>query len=499
MQAIGIIGAGFSGTMVAVHLLRRAMKALPCPETVFLFERAAKFCNGAAYGTTSPQHLLNVPAARMSAFEDDPNHFLRWVRARDSKAIGGSFVPRAIYGDYIASVLRDTHAAAVAQDAPIHFERIASEVVEVAPAGADTSGIGGHGRWLVRTAQGAAFDVDRCLLAIGHYTPRSPFGDSEAAAEAMRLGRIALDPWAPGAMNVERQQDVAIIGTGLTMTDVVMSLEAAGHTGVIWAISRRGLLSQAHRIASTAPKAYPRPKGLDQWPRTAKGLLRALRREVEIGAEQGVDWREVVTSIRHDTQALWMSLPTDEKRRFMRHLGAFWDTHRHRAAPEPAAVIDRLIGEGRLRIVPGRVAGLSLEENGERVAISYHPRGGGSADAQARTIRVSKVINCTGPETDLSRVRDPLVTSLRERGLIRPDVLGLGLESDDLGGVIDARGRVNAGLFVVGPLRKGKLWENTAVPELRGECERMAGVLSTTSAQMPSRVLASRLEQSRRA
>lgn len=488
MQSIGIIGGGFSGTMVAVHLLRRAMKALPGPDTVFLFERAPKFCTGVAYSTTSPQHLLNVPAARMSAFEDDPEHFLRWVRTRDRKAIGGSFVPRALYGEYIASVLRDTHAAAMAQDAPIHFERIASEVVDVEPGGPDATGLGGAGRWLVRTGQGGVFDVDRCVLAIGHYPPRSPFGESAAVGEAARIGRLALDPWAPGAMNVDRQQDVAIIGTGLTMTDAVMSLEAAGHSGVIWAISRRGLLSQSHRIASTAPKAYPRPSGLDHWPRTAKGLLRALRREVEIGAAQGVDWREVVTSIRHDTPALWQSLPLEERRRFLTHLGAFWDTHRHRAAPESAAVIDRLIGQGRLRIVSGRITGLALEAGGERVALSYQPRGG-VPDSDARILRVSKVINCTGPEADLSRVGDPLVMSLRERGLIRPDALGLGLDSDDLGGVIDARGRVNPGLFVVGPLRKGKLWENTAVPELRGECERMAGLISATAVHAGVRTL----------
>ena len=88
------------------------------------------------------------------------------------------------------------------------------------------------------------------------------------------------------------------------------------------------------------------------------------------------------------------------------------------------------------------------------------------------------MINCTGPDTDLARVNDPLVQSLRRAGLIRPDALGLGLDTDEHGRILDAEGRPSKRLFLVGPLRKGQRWENTAVPELREEAVRMAELLA---------------------
>jgi uncharacterized NAD(P)/FAD-binding protein YdhS len=95
---------------------------------------------------------------------------------------------------------------------------------------------------------------------------------------------------------------------------------------------------------------------------------------------------------------------------------------------------------------------------------------------------VGKVINCTGPDTDLARVRDPLVAALRRDGLIRTDELGLGLDSDEDGRLIAADGRASSRLSLVGPLRKGRLWENTAVPELRVEASSMAGRLASEAA-----------------
>ncbi len=103
MRTFAIIGAGFGGTMTCVHLLR--LLAEQQRETggeesfsVLLIEKSGRFTAGAAYSTTSQAHLLNVPAGRMSAMPDDPDHFLRWARQQDPKIGGGTFVPRPIFG-----------------------------------------------------------------------------------------------------------------------------------------------------------------------------------------------------------------------------------------------------------------------------------------------------------------------------------------------------------------------------------------------------------------
>src|SRR5512144_1843661 len=101
---IAIVGAGFTGTLLAVHLLREART----PVIIHLFEQHGWFGRGVAYSTGNPSHLLNVRVANMSAYPDDPEHFLRWLGARDDltapfrapPASGHAFAPRGLYGGY---------------------------------------------------------------------------------------------------------------------------------------------------------------------------------------------------------------------------------------------------------------------------------------------------------------------------------------------------------------------------------------------------------------
>ena len=77
-QHIAIIGGGFSGLMTAVNLARLSTR--PLQVTVINGRRSVG--RGVAYGTRRPEHLLNVAARNMSAFRDEPDHFLRWLRSR---------------------------------------------------------------------------------------------------------------------------------------------------------------------------------------------------------------------------------------------------------------------------------------------------------------------------------------------------------------------------------------------------------------------------------
>ena len=185
-------------------------------------------------------------------------------------------------------------------------------------------------------------------------------------------------------------------------------------------------------------------------------------------AGENVDWREVVTSIRADTPALWQRLGSEERRRFLRHARPYWETHRHRSSPETAHAVEELVETGRLELVVGSLERLDEDDGG--IVATIRRRGAPSSE----TLRVGKVINCTGPDTDLTRVRDPLVTALRRDGLIRPDQLGLGLDTDDEGRLIAADGSASGRVTLVGPLRKGRFWEHTAVPELRVAAKRVA-------------------------
>lgn len=462
MRTFAIIGAGFGGTMTCAHLLRllaeRARESGADgresePFQVYLIERSGKFTAGVAYSTTSDAHLLNVPAGRMSALPDDADHFLRWARQHDPKIGGGTFVPRPMYGRYLASILEEADAAA---GNAVRLTRV--------PRGA--AGVRTDARGVtIELEGGSEIAADVAVLAIGNFPPGNP---PIADAAFYKSWRYAKDPWGPGAIDVEPDGDVLLLGTGLTMLDIAIALKERGHRGTIHAVSRRGLLPQPHRVSIRPPTSHPRPKGLDGWPRTARGLLHALRAEVREAAGKGVDWREVVTSLRHDTPALWQGLSERERSRFLRHVRPFWETHRHRAAPETATPIAELIARNELVVHAGRVLGYSEDATG--VDVRMLPRG----ESAEVVLRIARVINCTGPETDLRKVEDGFVQRLVRDGVVRPDALGLGLDTDACGAVVNAAGKVQERLMLVGPLRKGQLWENTAVPELRGETLAMA-------------------------
>lgn len=285
-----------------------------------LIERTGRFTAGVAYGTNCESHLLNVPAGRMSAFEDDANHFLRWAQRRDQSIKGGTFVPRRLYGQYLADVLNE---AEVAANPGMNLLRVPAEALAITRTE--------KGRLAIRLDRGGMIRADKVVLAIGNFPPADPpVADPSFYAD----GRYARDPWAEASLEVAADDPVLLIGTGLTMLDIALALEDRGHRGLMYAVSRRGLLPQAHRHSETAPPHHERPATLDHWACTAVGILRGLRLEVREAGRRGVDWREVITSIRDETPALWQRLSRDQRARFLRHLRPYWETHRHRAAPQ---------------------------------------------------------------------------------------------------------------------------------------------------------------------
>lgn len=446
-RTIAVVGGGFSGVMTAVHLLRGARPGLH----VALINRSGPTARGVAYGTRSERHLLNVPAGRMSAFPEDEEHFLRFAQPALPGTVGGSFVPRRLYGEYLDALL----AEAVAGRPPgvwfSHHVAGARRLVSEAGGGA-----------MLELDDGAVVRADRVVLAMGNFAPANP-DVADAAFFADGRGYVR-DPWAPGALDaVDPARPVVLIGTGLTMVDVALALEGRGVPQML-AISRRGLLPHAHRSPALPPPPPTLPGELLEGPPTARAYLRALRRQVRA---QGSDWRETVGAIRHVTPRLWERLPLPERRRFLRHLLPHWDVHRHRVAPEPAAALEALRREGRLVVRAGRLA--RVARAGDGVELRFRPRGGRAEES----VRVGTVVNCTGPCARVDRLDDPFVRDLVERGVLTPDPLGIGVETDGYA-LRGAGGRPSRSLFYTGPFLRASLWEATAVPELRTHARQAA-------------------------
>ncbi len=465
MRRIVIIGGGFSGTLTAVHLLRGARHAQPAkPLHVTLVEREPRrVARGFAYSTPYEACLLNVPAGRMSAFDDDVEHFVRWARAQDPAVTGGAFVPRGFYGQYLESLLRDARGEL---PSGVTFELVRGDAVSIdgPPTDAHASVVIDAGRKLI---------ADHVVLALGNFPPCDPACADE---RLLRGDRYTRNPWSPDALaEVSRDGDVLLIGTGLTMYDVALVLRDAGVRGTVHAVSRRGLVPQAHRVSATPPPHLPFPESMRMEDATPAKLLRALRREVRDAAARGDDWREVVTALRHDTPQLWQTLDPRGKRQFLRHLVPYWDTHRHRAAPQTAARVQSMRDEGRLVVRAARL--VRIEQTSQAgpnpVRVTLRPRGA----TYVEHLDVDHVINCTGPHPNLARGGGELLASAIRAGLIVPDELGLGLRAAPDGALLRRNGSASPRLFTLGPPRRGDRWETTAVPELRVQAQSLAALL----------------------
>jgi uncharacterized NAD(P)/FAD-binding protein YdhS len=277
--------------------------------------------------------------------------------------------------------------------------------------------------------------------------------------------RYVADPWADWALQRPFGGQVLLIGSGLTAVDVALTLSARRPDVRIVAVSRHGLRPLAHR-AGGAPSDPPAVTALR--PHSTLGLLRTVRAEVALTAARGGDWRDVVNRLRPVTQELWQALPHTERHRFVHRLARFWEVHRHRLAPQVGAAVERLEREGRLAFAAGRITDLAPATDGVRVRVIL-PGGG------ERELDVGLVVNCTGAGSTV--VRDPLLGRMEATGLCAPGPLGLGIATLATGEVLDRDGRPT-GLFALGPLRRGELWETTAIPEIRAQAFALAEELA---------------------
>ena len=134
---------------------------------------------------------------------------------------------------------------------------------------------------------------------------------------------------------------------------------------------------------------------------------------------------------------------------------------------------------GDVRLVAGAV--FRRNAQGDRVQMVVRKRG----TDQTIELHADWVINCTGPAPSNSPASNPAIGSLLVHGWLRPDELGLGVETGADGNAIDAEGREVPDLFVVGTLRKPAFWESTAVPELRNQAAVVADRAVSTLTRRP--------------
>ena len=452
---IVVIGGGASGVLVTARLLD-ASTALPVRVTIV--EPSGRLGAGVAYGTEDPDHLVNVRASAMSADPSRPDELLAWVRGEHGGCGPDTFVARRDYRRYLGHHLARAAAGATAGSFEVRAER--AEAIDVVDGGVR-----------VRLSTSEVLEAATAVLAIGNPPPGTP----EPFADVSDHPAWVADPWGPGRLaSVDRASRILLVGTGLTMADVAITLardhvEGPGDGPVrLTAISRTGLVPHAHLEVQPA-----RPMQVIDLDRDGADVLELAARLRARGAD-GVgseypdeDWREVIDAVRPFANALWRRFDVTQRQLFVDRLARDWDVHRHRMAPLTARRVGALRDDGRLSVGRGRVLEVHAARD-DRLRVVVDDGG----DVRSETY--DAVVNCTGPGRPWDGRGPSLVSGLLSAGVAVRDDLGLGLLTDAEGLLVDRCGRSVPEVLVIGPPRRGALWETTAIPELRSQALHIA-------------------------
>lgn len=427
-----IVGGGASGTLLAAQVIRKAKS----PIHVTVIDPRERLGEGVAYSTTYPGHLLNVRAKALSGLVEHPDDFVKWAGiGRDA------FAPRALFAKYLRHVLEDARRSAARG---VNFDHVRSSVVSISePAVGDMEGA------QVRCLGGQVLQADIVVLATGNAPPFIPEWINTEVGEH---GRFIADPWVSGALSQIRGGTVVTIGTGLTFVDVAVQILETSPATVI-GISRHGLLPTRHTHVEHPPLVPDMS--------TPREVLHWLR-------QNRSNWRAAVNGLRTKTQDLWMNFTPAQQRQFLRHAMRYWEIHRHRIATEVGTHVDKYIDQDRIQVRKARVSGIAVLSPLSLVV----------SNSDGAAIVADWVVLCTGP-TDIGALAQAPIRSMIDSGQAVAGPQGMGVQCDPRSGaLIDAKGIVSTSIFTIGPLRRGVLWETTAIPEIRLQADQLGELIS---------------------
>lgn len=435
-NTIAIVGGGMSGTLTVLNLIKQSKS----PLKIIWLDAKNQFCKGLAYSTSEEQHLLNVRANNMSLFVDEPTHFVDWLKQTDSRFSSSDFVPRKLFGEYVQhtfDVLQKTNSF-------VSIIQLAEEVIDIKKNDAEFE---------VKTTQ--TYKVQKLVLAFGNFLPAHPRTISKEFIASENYFQNAFQ-----STIIQRaitKKNITIIGSGLTMIDVLISLHHYSYTGKINIISPHAYIPQAH-IENPLPSVKPfieesKTYGLLE-------LLSLVNQQLKKAKKEGLNPHSVIDVMRPHLQFIWMNFTLNEKQQFLNHLRHKWGVARHRAPGQSMAVFKQLQSSGRITLIKGRIIDIkSIESEFE---IHYT-----DSKINQQIINTEFIINCTGPESNYLQIPSLLVQNLLKNQFFVPDSLNYGLNADK-------NGKISPNVYTLGPPLKGILWESTAVPEIRLQAKELA-------------------------
>ena len=455
MADIAVIGGGAAGAAAFGELLAQFHGG-----TVHWVVGQDAPGRGVAYATRDDSHLLNVRASGMGVFLEQGEEFIEHASRQLGQVKGTDFLPRRLFGDFVQAQI----------GARIDVARKAGRSFRIHPESAHGVARRPEGGYAVRIGADRSLDVGHVVLAVGALA-QLPL--RTVSSTALSSGAYELNPWQLDH-HAKAPRRVLVIGTGLTAVDTLLSASKQWPHAELVAVSRHGLWPFTHSALPLAP--YPAQEALNHALLGCDGvapMLRLVRQALDDTPD--ADWRSVIDGMRPINAVLWQQLSHEQRRQFLRHARWIWEASRHRMAPASGQLIHQLQEEGRLHVHAARV----LEVDGVApLQVTLRER----ATQLVSTLEADLVIQATGLDTAVAYGAHGLLSQLLRDGLAVADPLQLGVLAQADGRLLDAAGGWQQGLYAIGSLLRGNLWECTAMPEIRAAAHRLASRLSEEGA-----------------
>lgn len=503
---IGVVGGGASAVCLLDAFAQR--KDVPCGE-ITVFEPSPHPWRGRPYQRDLDIVRVNAPPDDMSVRAGAAGHFPDWLTARELVSDSQrryrdpfthtTFVPRAIYGDYLEQSAHAAWMKLVGRGWQVRV--VGDRVMNAAPA---ADGL------LLGTAHGHRASVDYTVLCVGSGGPPDLYSLAGSA------GFIA-DPYPVKhtLTGIAADATVAVIGSGLTAVDVVLALANAGHRGRIRLVSRNGVLPGVrqrpirHTLRHFTPSRFRAAAARGDTMSLAEligimdtelidagedpGAIRAeiaaiereepiarLRRQLADVASPRTGLRILQKAVPEAGPDVWPLLPDAEQDQLMKR--------QHRTllslccpmAPGSAATLLDLAGSGQLEIVR------DLSD------IRANSGGGFAIDTTRGRHHADYVINAVNARTrGYSATAAPLIGSLVSADLAEPHPRG-GLHVERATSRLTVRGRAERRVHALGDPAAGSLFFTFGIESLVDRSVDIVDAIGTDTVRRASQVPALR-------
>lgn len=434
-NTIAIVGGGISGTLTVLNCIKQSK----APLKIIWFDAKNQFCKGLAYTTANEQYLLNVRANNMSVFGDEPNHFVEWLKQHHPHYNSTDFVSRKIFGEYVSNTfqnLRHTNPL-------VDVQQIEEEINDIQKTVTD---------FQLTTSQ--TYKANKIILALGNFLPAHPHSKSKDFIGSENYFQNAFHPSL--IQNLATKKNITIIGSGLTMIDVLINLHHS-YAGKINIISPHAYIPQAH---NNNPLPNVKPFIEERKVYRLTELLSIVNKQLKKVKIEKLNPHSVIDAMRPHLQFIWLNFTLFEKQQFLRHLRHKWGVARHRAPEQTMLIFNELQSKGTLHLLKGRIRNILKTENGFEIFYS-------DSKSIHQSFQTDCIINCTGPESNYLKISSILVQNLIKNKILEPDSINYGINATK-------NGEIAPNIYTLGPPLKGVLWESIAVPEIRLQAKELA-------------------------